>query len=57
MSHTKERYKPFLSKFAALKFSLDKFSDTIWGLAIEIEMDCQAPWDFLLGNNLNIHHA
>ena len=53
----KECYKPFLSKFAALKFSLDKFSDIIWGSPIKIETDCQALRDFLLNDSLNIHHA
>ncbi|ETW78574.1 hypothetical protein HETIRDRAFT_323249 [Heterobasidion irregulare TC 32-1] len=47
-SCAEERYKPFLSKFTALKFSLDKFSDTIWGSLIEIETDCQALQDFFL---------
>jgi RNase H-like domain found in reverse transcriptase len=42
MSPTKAKYKPFLLEFAALKFTLDKFSDVIWGFPIEIKMDCQA---------------
>ena len=36
------KYKPFLLEFAALKFSLDKFNDIIWGSPVEIKMDCQA---------------
>ena len=43
-----EKYKPFILEFAALKHSLDKFSDIIWGYPIEIEMDCQALRDHLL---------
>jgi hypothetical protein len=43
-SHTEEKYKPFLLEFAALKFSLDKFSNVIWGFPVEIETDCQALW-------------
>ena len=39
---TEEKYKPFLLEFAALKFGLDKFSDTIWGFPVEVETDCQA---------------
>ena len=35
-------YKPFLLEFAALKFSLDKFSDIVWGFPTKIETDCQA---------------
>ena len=35
-------YKPYLLEFAALKFSLDKFSDTIVGYPAEIKSDCQA---------------
>ena len=41
-SKSEEKYKPFLLEFAALKFALDKFSDTIWGFPVEIETDCQA---------------
>ncbi|THH08021.1 hypothetical protein EW146_g9125 [Bondarzewia mesenterica] len=56
-SCSEEKYKPFLSEFAALKFSLDKFSDMVWGSPIELETDCQALRDFLLNDSLNIHHA
>ena len=30
-SKSEEKYKPFLLEFTALKFALDKFSNTIWG--------------------------
>jgi hypothetical protein len=40
-SQTEEKYKPYLLEFAALKFSLDQFSDLIWGYPIKLEMDCQ----------------
>ena len=39
-SRTEEKYKLFLLEFAALKFSLDKFSNVIWGFLVEIETDC-----------------
>ena len=32
----------FLLEFVGLKFSLDKFSDMIYGSPVELEMDCQA---------------
>jgi RNase H-like domain found in reverse transcriptase len=51
------KYKPFLLEFAALKFALDKFSDTIWGFPVEIEMDCQALWDTLLSEKPSVVHA
>jgi RNase H-like domain found in reverse transcriptase len=35
------RYKPFLLKFTAFKFSLDKFNNIIWGFPVEIETDCK----------------
>jgi len=41
-SQTEEKYKPFILEFAALKFTLDQFSNTIWGFPIKIETDCQA---------------
>src|SRR6267154_2136499 len=56
-SRTEQNYKPFLLEFAALKFGLDKFSDTIWGFPVEIETDCQALRDVLLSDNLNAAHA
>jgi hypothetical protein len=39
-SASEEKYKPFLLEFAALKFSLDKFSDVVWGFPVEVETDC-----------------
>ena len=56
-SVTEEKYKPFILEFAALKHSLDKFSDIIWGYPIEIETDCQALRDHLLSSTLNSTHA
>jgi hypothetical protein len=56
-SRTEEKYKPFLLEFAALKFSLDKFSNIIWGFPVEIETDCQALRDVLLNDKLNAAHA
>ena len=44
-------------EFAALKFSLDKFSDILWGFPIEIETDCQALRDLLLNDKLPAAHA
>jgi hypothetical protein len=56
-SAPEERYKPFLLKFAALKFSLDKFSDVIYGYPVELETDCQALRDVILNDKLNATHA
>ena len=56
-SQAEERYKPFLLEFAALKFSLDKFLNIIWGFPVEIEMDCQAIRDIMLNDKLNTNHA
>jgi hypothetical protein len=52
-SPVEERYKPFLLKFTALKYSLNKFSDVIHGYPLELETDCQAPWDIILNDKLN----
>src|SRR5271168_3569934 len=41
-SKTEEKYKLFLLEFGALKFGLDKFSDTMWGFPIEVETDWEA---------------
>jgi hypothetical protein len=41
-SDAETRYQPYLLEFAALKYSLDKFSDVIGGYPVEIETDCQA---------------
>jgi hypothetical protein len=56
-SKTKEKYKPFLLEFGALKFGLDKFSNTTWGFPIEVETDCQALRDHLLNDKLSATHA
>ena len=57
MSKTEEKYKPFLLEFAGLKFTLDKFSDTIWGFPVEVETDCQALRDHLMNDKLSATHA
>lgn len=56
-SRTKEKYKPFLLEFTALKFALDRFSNIIWGFPVEIETDCQALRDVILNDKLNAAHA
>jgi hypothetical protein len=56
-SPAEERYKPFLLEFVALKYSLDKFSDIIYGYPLELETDCQALRDIILNNKLNATHA
>jgi len=56
-SAAEQKYKPFLLEFAALKFGLDQFSDTIWGFPIEIETDCQALKDALSNDNMSAAHA
>jgi hypothetical protein len=56
-SKTEQKYKPFLLEFAGLKFTLDKFSDIIWGFPIEIETDCQALRDILRSEKPNAAHA
>jgi hypothetical protein len=56
-SAAEEKYKPFILEFGALKHSLDKFSDIIWGYPIELETDCQALRDHLLSSTLNSTHA
>ena len=56
-SMIEERYQPYILKFAALKYSLDKFSDITWGFPIELETDCQALQDQLLSTKMNLTHA
>ena len=56
-SCTEEKYKPFLLKFAALKFSLDKFLNITWGFPMEIKTDCQVLCDVMLNDKLNVAHA
>jgi hypothetical protein len=49
--------KPFLLEFTTLKFTLDKFSDIIWGFPIKIETNCQALKDTLLSDKPSVVHA
>ena len=56
-SDAETRYQPYLLEFAALKYSLDKFSDVIGGYPVEIETDCQALRDTIINNKLNATHA
>ncbi|OJT14782.1 Retrovirus-related Pol polyprotein from transposon 297, partial [Trametes pubescens] len=56
-SRTEEKYKSFISEFAALKFGLDKFTDIIWGFPVELETDCQALRDVLSNGKLSSTHA
>jgi hypothetical protein len=53
-SPTEERYPPHLLEFAALKYSLDKFSDIVWGQPVKLETDCQALRDIMVNNKLNV---
>ena len=57
--NTRGRVKtsPFLLEFAALKYSLDKFSDIVYGYLVEVETDCQALHDIFLSNKLSATHA
>lgn len=56
-SSSEERYHPYLLEFAALKHSLDKFDDIVYGFPIELETDCQAMRDTLLSDKLNATHV
>ena len=56
-STSEEKYKPYLLEFAALKFSLDKFADIVWGFPVKLETNCQALRDILLNNALHATHA
>ncbi|OJT14657.1 Retrovirus-related Pol polyprotein from transposon opus [Trametes pubescens] len=56
-SKTEEKYKSFISEFAALKFGLDKFTDIVWGFPVELETDCQALRDVLSNDKLTSTHA
>ena len=56
-STSEEKYKPFLLKFAVLKFALDKFSDIIYGYPVKVETDCQALQDDLMNDELSATHA
>jgi hypothetical protein len=44
-------------EFAALKYSLDKFSDIVWGQLIKLETDCQALRDIMVNEKLNVTHT
>lgn len=57
ISLSKEKYKLFLLEFAALKYSLNKFSDIIYGYLVEVKMDCQASRDILLSDKLSTTHV
>ena len=56
-SDSESRYKPYLLEFAALKYSLDKFSDTKASYPVEVKMDCLALRDTILNKKLNATHA
>jgi hypothetical protein len=56
-SDSESRYQPYLLEFAALKYSLDKFSNVIGGYPVEIETDCKALRDTIINNKLNATHA
>jgi hypothetical protein len=49
--------KPFLLEFAEMKFTLEKFSNIIWGFSVEIETDCQAIRDVMLNDKLDENHT
>ena len=54
---SKEKHKPFLLEFAALKYSFDKFADIVYRYPMEVETDCQALCDILLSDKLSATHA
>ena len=56
-SVTEEKYKPFILEFVALKYSLDKFSDIMWGFPVKLKTDCQALRDHLLNDKISAMHA
>jgi hypothetical protein len=56
-SASKQKYKPFLLEFTALKFGLEKFSDIVWDFPVEIETDCQNLRGLLLNDHMNIAHT
>jgi hypothetical protein len=56
-SPAEERYPPHLLEFAALKYSLDKFSNIIWGQPVKLETDCQALRDIIVNDKLNVTHT
>jgi hypothetical protein len=56
-SPVEEWYKPYLLEFAALKFTFDHFSRTVWGFLVEVETDCTALHDMLLNDKASLVHA
>ena len=56
-SASEEKYKPFLLKFATLKFAFDKFSDIVYGYPVRVKTGCQALHDVLINNKLSATHA
>jgi len=50
-----QKYKLFLLEFAALKYTLYKASDMIWGYEVELERDCQVLHDHLL--DVTVHFS
>ena len=56
-STSEEKYKPFLLKFAALKYAFNKISDIVYGYPVEVETDCQALHDVLMNDKLSATHA
>jgi hypothetical protein len=55
-SEIEERYAPHLLEFAALKFSLDKFSNIVWGQPIKLKTDCSALRDVLMNDKATVAH-
>jgi hypothetical protein len=56
-SLSKSRYEPFLIKFAALMYCIDKFEPYIFRSPIKVKTDCQALRDCLLKDKRNSHHS
>jgi hypothetical protein len=56
-SLAEELYKLYLLEFAALKYSLDKFADTMYRFSIEVETNCEALWDMVMSINLSTTHT
>jgi hypothetical protein len=56
-SPAEERYQPHLLESATLKYSLDKFSDIVWGQPIKLETDCQALRNIMVNEKLNVTHT
>ena len=56
-SDSESCYQPYLLEFAALKYSLDKFTNVVGGQPIQIKTDCQALQDTIVNNKLNTTHT